>query len=109
MNTGRAITEALKIWGLKKSALNYAAKVVGNKSGIVMEIYTTEPGLQFYSGNFMKSKNTFKNGALDGFRTAFCLETQHFPDSPNNLNFPSTVLNLGQKYESTSKYIFSVE
>jgi aldose 1-epimerase len=93
----------------EKSALNYAAKVVGNKSGIVMEIYTTEPGLQFYSGNFMKSKNTFKNGALDGFRTAFCLETQHFPDSPNNLNFPSTVLNLGQKYESTSKYIFSVE
>lgn len=93
----------------EKSALNYAAKVVGNKSGIIMEIYTTEPGLQFYSGNFMKSKNTFKNGALDGFRTAFCLETQHFPDSPNNLNFPSTVLNLGQKYESTSKYIFSVE
>ena len=93
----------------EKSALNYAAKVVGNKSGIVMEIYTTEPGLQFYSGNFMKSKNTFKNGSLDDFRTAFCLETQHFPDSPNNLNFPSTVLNLGQKYESTSKYIFSVE
>lgn len=93
----------------EKSALNYAAKVVGNKSGIIMEIYTTEPGLQFYSGNFMKSKNTFKNGALDDFRTAFCLETQHFPDSPNNLNFPSTVLNLGQKYESTSKYIFSVE
>jgi aldose 1-epimerase len=92
-----------------KSALNYAAKVVGDKSGIVMEIYTTEPGLQFYSGNFMKSNNTFKNGAFDDFRTAFCLETQHFPDSPNHLNFPSTVLNPIQKYESTSKYIFSLE
>jgi aldose 1-epimerase len=92
-----------------KSGLNYAAKVVGDKSGIVMEIYTTEPGLQFYSGNFMKAKNSFKNGSLDYFRTAFCLETQHFPDSPNHKSFPTTVLNPGETYQSTTKYIFSVE
>lgn len=73
------------------NGLNRAARVQGDKSNIVMEVFTTEPGLQFYSGNFMQSKNTFKGGAKDDFRTAFCLETQHFPDSPNQPAFPSTV------------------
>lgn len=92
-----------------KAGLNYAAKVVGDKSGIVMEIYTSEPGLQFYSGNFMKSKNIFKNGAKDDFRTAFCLETQHFPDAPNHSNFPSTILIPGKTFKSVSTYVFSVK
>jgi len=93
----------------QKAGLNYAAKVIGDKSGIVMEVYTSEPGLQFYSGNFMKSKNIFKNGAKDDFRTAFCLETQHFPDAPNHSNFPTTILNPNQTFTSTSTYIFSVK
>jgi aldose 1-epimerase len=86
-----------------------AALVTGDRSGVSMEIFTKEPGLQFYSGNFMKSKNTFKGGSKDDFRTAFCLETQHFPDSPNQPNFPSTVLNPGEKYNTMTIYKFSIK
>ncbi|MEJ7828566.1 MAG: aldose epimerase family protein [Segetibacter sp.] len=84
-----------------------AASVVGDISGIVMEIFTDQPGLQFYGGNFMRSRNIFKNGAKDDHRTAFCLETQHFPDSPNQPDFPSTVLEPGKKYYTQSIYKFS--
>jgi aldose 1-epimerase len=86
-----------------------AATISGDKSGIIMEVFTQEPGLQFYSGNFMQSKNIFKSGAKDDFRTAFCLETQHFPDSPNQNSFPSTVLDPGQTYRTTSVYKFKVK
>ncbi len=89
--------------------LHLAAKVSGDKSGILMTVYTDEPGLQFYSGNFMLSKNIMKNGIKDNFRTAFALETQHFPDSPNEPDFPSTVLELGKVYKTTSVYKFSVK
>ncbi|MGZ5018549.1 MAG: aldose epimerase family protein [Methylobacter sp.] len=85
-----------------------AAIVVGDQSGIVLEVLTQEPGVQFYSGNFMQSKNTFKSGAKDDYRTAFCLETQHFPDSPNQPSFPSTILEPGQEYRTKSTYKFSV-
>jgi aldose 1-epimerase len=85
----------------------HAAKVVGDKSGIVMDVYTQEPGLQFYSGNFMQSKNTFKGGSKDDFRTAFAMETQHFPDSPNQPSFPTTTLKPGQVYKTSSYYKFS--
>lgn len=90
------------------ATLQQAAVVQGDKSGIVMEVYTQEPGLQFYSGNFMKSKNIIKGGGKDDYRTAFCLETQHFPDSPNHANFPSTVLKPGEVYKTKSVYRFSV-
>ncbi len=86
-----------------------AATVVGDKSGIMMEVYTQEPGLQFYSGNFMQGKNTFKGGAKDDFRTAFAMETQHYPDSPNQPSFPSTTLKPGQTYRTSSYYQFSVK
>ena len=86
--------------------LETAAIVTGDKSGIVMEILTTEPGIQFYGGNFMQSKNKLKNGAKDDYRTAFCLETQHFPDSPNQPNFPSTELEPQKAYKSTTIYKF---
>jgi aldose 1-epimerase len=89
--------------------LNAAAIVMGDKSGIMMEIFTREPGIQFYSGNFMKCKNTFKGGSKDDFRTAFCLETQHFPDSPNQPSFPTTVLNPGEVYKTNTVYKFSVK
>ena len=92
-----------------KKGLNHAATVVGDLSGIQMDIYTQEPGLQFYSGNFMKGKNTFKGGGKDDYRTAFAMETQHFPDSPNQPEFPSTVLNPGEKYHTVSFYKFSVK
>lgn len=85
-----------------------AAVVVGDRSGIVLEVLTQEPGVQFYSGNFMQSKNTFKSGAKDDYRTAFCLETQHFPDSPNQPSFPSTLLEPGQTYRTKSIYRFAV-
>lgn len=89
--------------------MTHAATITGDKTGIVMQVYTKEPGLQFYGGNFMQSQNKFKSGAKDDHRTAFCLETQHFPDSPNQPNFPSTVLSPGQTYQTSSVYQFSVQ
>ena len=88
--------------------LYLAAKVIGDKSGIQMNIYTEEPGLQFYSGNFMKGENNFKTGAKDKFREAFALETQHFPDAPNQPDFPSIILNENETYQTVSKYQFEV-
>ncbi|PTS92896.1 galactose-1-epimerase [Pedobacter sp. HMWF019] len=84
------------------------AVVTGDQSGIVMSVYTDQPGLQFYSGNFMQGKNTMKGNHRDDFRTAFALETQHFPDSPNQKSFPSTLLKPGEKYNSVSTYKFTV-
>lgn len=89
--------------------MHKAATIQGDKTGIVMEVITQEPGLQFYGGNFMQSKNKMKGGIADEFRTAFCLETQHFPDSPNQPSFPSTVLEPGKTYQTTSIYRFSTK
>lgn len=91
------------------AGLNHAATVIADKTAIVMDVYTEEPGLQFYGGNFMQSQNNMKGGGKDEFRTAFCLETQHFPDSPNQPAFPSTVLEPGKTYSSVSVYQFSVK
>lgn len=88
-------------------AYTQAAVITGDLSGIVMEVWTTEPGLQFYGGNFMQSKNTFKSGAKDDFRTAFCLETQHFPDAPNQQAFAPITLKAGEVYKTQSAYKFS--
>lgn len=93
----------------KSGTMIHAASVLGDKSGIVLDVYTQEPGLQFYSGNFMQSKNTLKSGAKDDFRTSFALETQHFPDAPNHSNFASITLKPGQKYHTVSEYRFSVK
>ena len=84
------------------------ATVIGDKSGIKMEVFTEEPGLQFYSGNFMQAKNAMKRGIKDEFRTSFAMETQHYPDSPNQPQFPSTELKPGQTYKTQSLYKFSV-
>ena len=109
LNNGKGYDHNFVLNGTKVNGLNHAATVTGDKSGIVMNVYTEEPGLQFYSGNFMQSKNTFKGGSKDDFRTAFAMETQHFPDSPNQPAFPSTVLRPGDVYKSTSLYVFSVQ
>lgn len=83
------------------------ATVVSPKTGIIMEVYTTEPGLQFYSGNFLTGKtNDGKGKAAYGYRSAFCLETQHFPDSPNEAAFPSTILKSGAIYHTLTTYKF---
>ena len=85
------------------------ATVTGDKSGIEMEVFTTEPGLQFYSGNFMAGANTIIGGKTDEHRTGFCMETQHFPDSPNQPNFPTTELKPGQTYKTVTIYKFLVK
>nr|WP_255695702.1 aldose epimerase family protein [Rhodohalobacter sp. 614A] len=89
--------------------LTQAAKVTDPASGRTMEVFTTEPGIQFYGGNFLDGSDTGKEGQPYTHRTAFCLETQHFPDSPNHPDFPSTVLNPGEIYHSLSIYKFSTE
>jgi aldose 1-epimerase len=86
-----------------------AARVVEPTSGRVMEVWTTEPGIQFYTGNFLDGKTTGKGGATYPKRSAFCLETQHFPDSPNQPKFPSVVLIPGEDYRTDTTYKFSTE
>ena len=93
----------------KGGGLNKAAEAIGDQSGIVMDVYTLEPGVQFYGGNFMTGNHTLKNGKKDDYRTAFCLETQHYPDSPNQPSFPSTTLEPGKEYKTTTVYAFSVK
>ncbi|NBZ96088.1 MAG: galactose mutarotase [Proteobacteria bacterium] len=87
--------------------LGLIAKVEEPKSGRVMEVISTEPGVQFYSGNFLDGTLIGKGGRVYGFRNGFCIEPQHFPDSPNHKNFPSTVLKPGEIYRNTIIYRFS--
>lgn len=86
----------------------FAASVLEPESGRKMLIFTREPGLQFYGGNFSDGTTLLKNGQAHRFRESFALETQHFPDSPNHSHFPSTVLNPGQQYQSRTIYQFTV-
>ncbi len=87
--------------------LTLAARVYEPATGRVMEVLTTEPGIQFYTGNFLDGTLTGKSGVVYQKRSALCLETQHFPDSPNHPQFPSTVLKPGETYRSTTVYKFS--
>lgn len=85
-----------------------AAIVSEEQSGRVMTVYTNEPGMQFYSGNHISSKLVGKQGNAYEPRSGFCLETQHFPNSPNNADFPSVALDPGENYESKTRYQFSI-
>jgi aldose 1-epimerase len=96
-------------WILNGKGLRSIAKVYHQGTGRLMEVFTDEPGVQFYSGNFLDGKFDTKTGGKNEFRTGFCLETQHFPDSPNQPSFPSTELKPGQKYQSKTIYKFSVK
>jgi aldose 1-epimerase len=89
------------------TALDPAALAYDPQTGRTLEITTTEPGIQFYSGNFLDGTIHGKTGEVYPFRSAFCLETQHFPDSPNQPEFPSTELKPGQQYHSATVYLFS--
>jgi aldose 1-epimerase len=91
------------------SSLNLAARVYEPSTGRVMKVYTDEPGLQFYSGNFLDGSDTGRDGVSYQYRSAFCLEAQHYPDSPNHENFPSTVLEPGDTYKQTTIYKFYVK
>lgn len=88
-------------------SLRSAARLYEPNSGRVLEILTTEPGIQFYSGNFLDGSLTGKGGAVYYQYTGLCLEPQHFPDAPNHANFPSTVLRPGETYKHVSVYRFS--
>ena len=87
--------------------MKLVARVYEPESGRVMEVSSTEPGVQFYSGNFLDGSITGKDGAVYNHRNGFCLETQHFPDSPNKPEFPSTILEPGEEYSSRTIYAFS--
>lgn len=99
-------------WVLNKAEekeVSLAAEVYEPATGIVMKVWTDQPGMQFYSGNFMDGTDKGKYGEVHNFRTGIALETQHFPDSPNHEHFPSTVLRPGETYTQHTVYAFSVK
>ncbi|CAK0804998.1 unnamed protein product [Prorocentrum cordatum] len=92
-----------------QGTMQLCARVSEPTSGRTLECRTTEPGVQFYTGNFMDAKNGSGKGQPLAHRTGFCLETQRFPDSPNHPSFPSTRLGPGEIYQSATEYRFSAE
>jgi aldose 1-epimerase len=92
----------------KGDGIELAARAHDRKTGRTLEVSTTEPGIQFYAGNFLDGSIKGKAGAVYKLRTGFCLETQHFPDSPNKPAFPTTILQPGQEYRSRTVFTFGV-
>ena len=90
----------------EEEKLSFAARVEEPVSGRIMEVYTTEPGTQLYTGNFLDGSLSGKKGEPYSPRSGFCLETQHFPNSPNQSKFPSTILQPNDVYRSTTIYKF---
>jgi aldose 1-epimerase len=86
-----------------------AASAYEPKSGRLLEVYTDQPGIQFYTGNFLDETLPMRDKGVYAHRTGFCLETQHYPDSPNQKSFPSTVLNPGENYKTKTTFKFSVK
>lgn len=93
----------------EKGDMRFVASAYDETSGRLMEVYTEEPAIQFYTGNFLDGSLPMPNGGTYAHRTGFCLETQHYPDSPNQKSFPSVVLNPGEKYETKTIFRFSVK
>ena len=93
----------------KGSGLQHAVTVTDPKSGRTLDISTTEPGVQFYTGNFLDGTIKGKGGHVYAYRSALCLETQHFPDSPNHPSFPSTILRPGNAYDTRTVFTFSAK
>jgi aldose 1-epimerase len=108
LRMGRGYDHNWVLNGGTAGALSLAAQAYDPQSGRLLEVWTTEPGLQFYAGNFLDGIRG-RDGKIYNRRDAFCLETQHFPDSPNHPNFPSTVLKPGQHFQSTTVYKFSIK
>lgn len=95
--------------GTPADGMSLAARVYEPTTGRTLEVLTTEPGIQFYSGNFLDGSITGKRGTVYRHRSGFCLETQHFPDSPNEPGFPSTILRPGEEYRSRTVFRFGSE
>lgn len=93
----------------EKGTLRFAASAYDKASGRFMEIYSEEPGIQFYSGNFLDATLPMPDGGTYGHRTGFCLETQHYPNSPNQPEFPSVVLKPGETYSTKTTFKFSTK
>jgi aldose 1-epimerase len=96
-------------WIVNGDGFRLAAELFSEKTGIVMNTYTDLPGIQFYSGNYINGKPTGKDGAVYGFRSGLCLETQFFPNSMKHKNFPSPVLKKGETYHSITVYEFKTK
>ena len=94
-------------WVINGRGMRLAAEAYEATSGRVMQVWTTEPGVQFYTGNFLNGTLTGKSGKVYARRNGFCFETQHYPDSPNQPSFPTTTLKKGATYKSTTIYRFS--
>lgn len=92
----------------KAGEMSFVARAYEAETGRQMELYSTEPGVQFYVGNFMEDMKG-KGGKTYRYRYGFCMETQHFPDSPNQEDFPSTLLRPGEKYDTTTIFRFSAQ
>jgi aldose 1-epimerase len=105
---GRGYDHNWVLSGDIKASPAIAAEAYEPKTGRVLQVLTTEPGVQFYSGNFLDGTITGKGGKVYNLRYGFCLETQHFPDSPNHASFPSTTLKAGQKYHTATIFKFSI-
>ena len=104
---GRGYDHNFVLRPARPGEVRQAATVHAPQTGVFMEVLTDQPGLQFYGGNFLAGKDRGKSGRTYEFRSAFCLETQHFPDSPNHPAFPSVALSPGEVYRTTSVYRFS--
>ena len=85
------------------------AEVYDPVSGRLLEVITDQPGIQLYTGNGLRGKNVGHGGKPYNYRSGFCLEAEHFPDSPNHTNFPTTILNTDEKFKSVTIYRFSVK
>lgn len=94
--------------GSAQQEMTKAVEIIGDQTGIKMEVFTTEPAVQFYGGNFFKGTDIGRTGKPIGFREAFALETQHYPDSPNHPTYPNTILRPGETYKQATEYKFSV-
>ena len=98
-------------WVLNRTGkgLELAGRVEETTTGRVLEVFTDQPGVQFYTGNFLNGSVKGKGGKPMNQRTALCLETQHYPDSPNKPTFPTTTLKPGEKNDTTTEFRFSVK
>jgi len=108
LRNGRGYDHNLVFDRAGRSDAMLVAMLYDSTSGRTMEVSTTEPGVQFYTGNFLDGTLVGKGGQVYGHRAALCLETQHFPDSPNHANFPSTILRPGETFKSRTVFAFSV-
>jgi aldose 1-epimerase len=106
---GKGYDHTFVLDGARQNGVAHAAHVAEPTTGRTLDVYTTEPGVQFYSGNFLDGSITGKHGRVYGHRSGLALETHHYPDSPNRPNFPSTILRPGQTYRTRTVYRFGTQ